>query len=564
MKPFLSLCMIVRNEAEFLERCLASVAPHVDEIIIIDTGSADETKEIAARFTANVFDFSWTNDFAKARNAAIAKASSPWIMMLDADEYLEVQDLSELRALLRGLSTEIPVGLVLPVYNFVGYTGSGKVSISKAMRIFTRHDDLRFDRPVHEQLLSRTGQLTELEFPLVIYHTGYTSEMIKSRSKNERNQSILLQMRNAGKFMPYDAFLMGNEHFSQDQYEHAWTYYQEANHPSQRDKTWLSLCIGNAVSCLIKLQRYAEAYEWIQSGIRQWPNACDFRWLEGYLLALIGYDDRAIVSLRECLRIANRRSDAPNWLISPNNGSMLPLQQLAVLYLRNFNVSEAVSCLTKLAYANPNQQAVLVQLLKLIRTEDMKGITGLLQSLYPAPEPYQVQMIGEACHQAGLTALAKHYGIPNTAFAADDMPQENLPQVVEVCMRLFRSGNFEAFDQVVVQYQNEQTQLAQMLGDAFFADNQFELALDYYSMLLQKNVLHGQGYENLARLYFAQNERNEGLDFLRSAIRLLPERIELYTLYLQQANEPLNQAGDNILADMYARFPGLRNFPLVC
>ena len=77
-----SLCMIVKNEEDVLERCLKSVAGLVDEIIIVDTGSTDRTREIATHFTNQIFDFPWQDDFSAARNEAFSHASMDYCMWL--------------------------------------------------------------------------------------------------------------------------------------------------------------------------------------------------------------------------------------------------------------------------------------------------------------------------------------------------------------------------------------------------------------------------------------------------------------------------------------------------
>ncbi|MBW5448466.1 glycosyltransferase [Cohnella sp. CFH 77786] len=562
MQPFLGLCMIVRNEGEILERCLSSVAPFVDEIVIVDTGSTDDTKAVASRFTPQVYDHMWSNDFAEARNAAIARSAAVWILMLDADEYLDVENLEELKRFLRAQDNSSPTGVIVPIYNFVGTEGSGKISESTAMRIFTRDPDLRFVRPIHEQLISTTGQLKQLDYSLPIYHTGYTTETINAKRKNERNQAILNQLRSRGDFSPYDSFLLGNEHFSQDRYAEAIRCYEEANQPSQRDKSWLPLCIANAVQCLIKLKRYAEAYETIAQAIVRWPQACDYYWLKGYLLAQLGYDEQAIRELQLCLRVAGQTVDRQSWLISPNHGSTLPLQQLAVLHLRRFDVTQAVACLTKLAFANPNHQAVLVHLLKLIRSEPIERISSLLRTIYPNPESHQTEMIATACFQAGLVELGRTFGGIDSVLA-EGVPSDDDPrQTSEICMRMFRAGRYEEFDRMIQLNEHHSMTLAQLLGDAFFEEQQFELALDYYSLLLRTDELSGKGYENLARLYFAQNEIEEGREFLKRAIELLPDRIELYTLFFEHTEVP-NPETARLVRELTGRFPGLRHFPLL-
>ncbi|MDO8517577.1 MAG: tetratricopeptide repeat protein [Nanoarchaeota archaeon] len=96
----ISLCMIVKNEEKSIERCLNSVSDFVDEIIIVDTGSTDRTKEVALKFTDKIFDFKWIDDFSAARNFSISKATKDWILILDADESISKIDLDKLREIL--------------------------------------------------------------------------------------------------------------------------------------------------------------------------------------------------------------------------------------------------------------------------------------------------------------------------------------------------------------------------------------------------------------------------------------------------------------------------------
>ncbi len=84
----ISLCMIVKDEREVLARCLGSVKNCVDEIVIVDTGSTDDTKKIARGFTDSLFDYAWNDDFASARNFAFSKGTGDYLMWLDADDVL--------------------------------------------------------------------------------------------------------------------------------------------------------------------------------------------------------------------------------------------------------------------------------------------------------------------------------------------------------------------------------------------------------------------------------------------------------------------------------------------
>ncbi len=146
--PSISLCMIVKNEEAVLDRCLSSIYDLMDEIIILDTGSTDTTKEIALRYTNQVYDFKWTNDFSAARNAAFSHATCDYIYSADADEVLDATNHERLRLLKENLLPEIEI--VQMLYTEHGYqtvlnsTQEYRPKLFKRLRTFTWID------PIHE------------------------------------------------------------------------------------------------------------------------------------------------------------------------------------------------------------------------------------------------------------------------------------------------------------------------------------------------------------------------------------------------------------------------------
>lgn len=103
----ISLCMIVKNEEQSIARCLNSVKGLVDEIVIVDTGSTDKTKQICRQFTDRIFDFEWVDDFSAARNFAFAQATQDYILWLDADDVLSEDDQKKFRKLKETLSPDV-------------------------------------------------------------------------------------------------------------------------------------------------------------------------------------------------------------------------------------------------------------------------------------------------------------------------------------------------------------------------------------------------------------------------------------------------------------------------
>ncbi len=110
-----SLCMILKNEEKVISRCLNSIASLVDEIIIVDTGSTDGTKEIAAEYTSNIYSYTWTDDFSAARNYSFSKATKDYCMWLDADDVLEPSEINKFINLKQSLTLDTDI--VMMKYN---------------------------------------------------------------------------------------------------------------------------------------------------------------------------------------------------------------------------------------------------------------------------------------------------------------------------------------------------------------------------------------------------------------------------------------------------------------
>lgn len=192
--PFLSLCMIVKDEEQFLDQCLDSAAELVDEVVIYDTGSTDRTVDIAERRGATVIEGHWDDDFARARNAALRECSGTWILWLDADETLE----GDPRALRDALKQTSRVdGFLVRILNVNAADGETE---HLATRIF-RRSRMHWVGQLHEDVLRRDGRSsTKVRIHQAqIVHHGYTPELMQERQKAERNLRIAREsLRRAG------------------------------------------------------------------------------------------------------------------------------------------------------------------------------------------------------------------------------------------------------------------------------------------------------------------------------------------------------------------------------
>lgn len=212
----ISLCMIVKNEETSLARCLDSVKGIADEIVIVDTGSTDRTRQIAAQYTDCIFDFEWVDDFAEARNFAFDQASSEYILWLDADDVFEPQDRAKLIALKQSLDPA--VDSVTMDYN-LSFTPDGKVSYSlRRNRLVRRDRQFRWIGAVHEYL-AVAGNL--LHSDVAVTHK-------KDKVYTDRNLRIYRKREQAGEdFSPRDLYYFGNELKDHAYHEEAITYYEK-------------------------------------------------------------------------------------------------------------------------------------------------------------------------------------------------------------------------------------------------------------------------------------------------------------------------------------------------
>ncbi len=177
--------MIVKDEEKNISACLESVRDFVDEIIVVDTGSSDRTKDIAGSFGAKVFDFEWCDDFSAARNFSISKANGDWILVLDADERISLIDLKKIEDLVKDESVNGYKFVQRNYYNeekpikwrssegdsyeeskkFLGWQFRGII------RLFRNKKGVKFEYPIHETVFNNIkGKVVNSEIPM--HHFG--------------------------------------------------------------------------------------------------------------------------------------------------------------------------------------------------------------------------------------------------------------------------------------------------------------------------------------------------------------------------------------------------------
>ncbi|MDK2808565.1 MAG: hypothetical protein PWP24_1301 [Clostridiales bacterium] len=234
----ISLCMIVRNEENVLERCLNSLSGVVDEIIIVDTGSTDSTKTIARRYTKHVYDFVWQDDFAAARNYSFSKATKEYIYVADADEVIDGENQKRFLQLKQTLLKEIEIVQML-YCNQLAFNTTYNFDEEYRPKLFRRIREFVWENCIHENV--------RLE-PL-IYDSEIRIEHRPTSNHGKRDFYIFNQMTDRGEYLSKklhtmyarELFIAGED---SDFYQ-AQKYFMEAANDTRRslEEVKEALCV---------------------------------------------------------------------------------------------------------------------------------------------------------------------------------------------------------------------------------------------------------------------------------------------------------------------------------
>ncbi len=196
----ISLCMIVRDEEPVLERCLKNVRQFADEIIVVDTGSKDASREIACRYTDKVYDFEWIDDFATARNYSYDKASCDYVMWLDADDDMEAEDIEKVLE----LKKTMPPSADVVLFSYTGEGDSANPFMDSTLvrdRLIRRTLRPKWEYPIHEVIRLRPEWSLVFRPDIRIFHRKVVT--------NEEGRNLRIMEKALLEGMPMDNYIRG-------------------------------------------------------------------------------------------------------------------------------------------------------------------------------------------------------------------------------------------------------------------------------------------------------------------------------------------------------------------
>lgn len=209
--------MIVRDEEQVIGRCLESVKDLVDEIIIVDTGSIDNTKQIVSKYTEKIYDFKWVDDFAKARNFSFSKATKDYILWLDADDVIFEEDKQNFKKLKKNLDGS--VDLYQMKYNYTVDENDIPTLVQVRARLLKREKNYQWVSPIHEVIIP-TGNIQKVDIAIT-----HKKQEVKDFN---RNLKIFEKMKTEGIDLDdRQEYCYAKELYCLRRYEEAIEHYKE-------------------------------------------------------------------------------------------------------------------------------------------------------------------------------------------------------------------------------------------------------------------------------------------------------------------------------------------------
>jgi len=299
-EPALSLAMIVKNEQYNLYTCLQQVHDLVDEIIVVDTGSVDNTVQVAEQFNASVYHYRWNENFSAARNFSLKKCNGKWILVLDADEFIDSPMKYKVRDLIERNDF---VGFNFEQFTYLNKDVTPDFRLMPVIRLFPNHPSLRFKGMVQETIICNDRKLNfkTIESGIRIWHYGYIDVFHPVKEKYKRDLNIYLRNLKRNPREPYLYFFIALQYVSLGIYDEAIKYLDYAIKYSSSGFCFYSCLFSAYAGVLNKLGRYNEAKHMAEQALSKEPHMGEACFNMGEALRNLGECRSAITVLEKAI-----------------------------------------------------------------------------------------------------------------------------------------------------------------------------------------------------------------------------------------------------------------------
>jgi tetratricopeptide (TPR) repeat protein len=407
----ISLCMIVKDEESMLGQCLDAVKDHVDEMIVVDTGSTDRTMEIAREHGARVLETTWTGDFSAARNVSFDAATSDWILYLDADEILADGDGPRLRELTGRTWRE---AFYLIETNHTGDLDDGTAVTHNALRVFRNRPEYRFDGRIHEQIAHTLPGFLPSRYEVSgvrIEHYGYLGAVRDAKEKSRRNIDLLEAQIADGIDTPFLHFNLGSEYAAvgdstqaRDEFLLSWEMVSTIE--NRASFGFLPSLTSRLVRALRICGQNEDAIARGDDALELLPGFTDIIFEQAMCARALGDDPRAQELLERCLEWG----DAPSSYSATNGcGTFLAMAALGDLHRDHGRLEEAETLFRQALTEHPRFLSTVDPLaaVMLARGAEPESVVELIHETVANPSPASRFMLALSLYEAKAVELAE-------------------------------------------------------------------------------------------------------------------------------------------------------------
>lgn len=405
----LSACMIVKNEADNIARCIDSYRNVVSEIIVVDTGSTDDTVDIAKELGAKVFHYQWDNHFANARNYAIAQANGDWIIFLDADEYFAENMSEQIPWLVKKAVNSGHDAIACKLINIDTDKGSLLDEMFQ-IRIFRRHKHIRFQNSIHEVLHKKNSGKVPTLFAgpsqLAIYHTGYSDSI--SRDKAARNLPLLLdeldKTSNKSDLYQY----LSDCYLTLDNWQESIRYAKLFIDSGGSMRGYQTKPYINIITATAKLtQDPGSIYREIAAAVARFPQQPIFRFYLGRFFQNVKRYEAAYAEYQAAAALQAGYQDIE---VNPLHASLADMYcSLGVLAEQRQWVEQALEYYVASLQANNRWALGFTNLVRLIQLFPAEDIIALLNSLYNLESESDLDFLVDQLTEFALPEVLAYY-----------------------------------------------------------------------------------------------------------------------------------------------------------
>lgn len=411
----ITACTIAKNEEKTIARSINSYRKYVDEIIVVDTGSTDNTVKVAQSLGAKVLHFKWCDDFAAAKNVALDAATGDWIVFLDADEYFAGDSSKNLRAAIRKAIRLGKNAVGCRMENVDQDNDNSGISDIFHIRVFKK--GIRYRYPIHEEIYNPDGAVDVLAIDKSLFylmHTGYSNDILTK--KCERNLAMMLDRieteKDERRKIIYYSYI-SDAYYGLKKYKEAYEYAKKFLEQSKGKGIKLIGCETrpyiNIISSLAYLRAEPESIEpYIAEFEKEYPNYADAANARAQQLMRTYQFKKALEKLKETLRLVGEDDKKKSAGIEFSNviamHKDIVYNSCGLCEEGLLHTAEAMEWYNKAANENESNFAYLLNLFRIVKKMPQKQLDLFVESYYKGKSKKR--------HTAVLAALAGNYMVP--------------------------------------------------------------------------------------------------------------------------------------------------------